>query len=180
MTLHDLRRHLRLPSLCAVLLLCAACATPVPDEQPGLDRDLVSRAVQHATELRAAGQRVWCVPFARNASGIEIRGNAGTWWNGAEGIYDRGHRPAPGAVMVFRSSGSMPMGHVAVVSQVISEREIRIDHANWLRNQVSLGMTAIDVSEKNDWSAVRVESGADSFGRINPVAGFIFNAPARG
>lgn len=172
---HQTGRGLRLASFAAALPLCTACVKPV-DEEPaaGLDRELVTRAVQTATALRASGQRVWCVPFARNASGIALRGNAGTWWKAAAGRYDRGHAPAPGAVMVFRSSGAMPLGHVAVVSEVVSDREIRIDHANWHRNQVSLGMTVVDVSAKNDWTAVRVESGPGSFGRTNPVAGFIY------
>ena len=76
--------------------------------------------------------------------------------------------------MAFKSTRSMPMGHVAVVSKVLSAREVLIDHANWHRNQVSLNMAVVDVSEKNDWSAVRLQSNPDSFGSVYPVNGFIY------
>ena len=42
-----------------------------------------------------------CVPFARAESGVEIRGNAKTWWAQAAGEYDRGQEPRKGAVMAF-------------------------------------------------------------------------------
>ena len=131
-------------------------------------------AVQTAQDMRAKGQRVWCVPFARNVSGIQIRGNAETWWGKAKGLYPRGNEPVVGAVMAFSGTSSLPMGHIAVVSDVVSPREIRVDHANWKRNQVSLKMAVIDVSDSNDWSAVRVESQPGAFGSTYPVNGFIY------
>jgi surface antigen len=134
----------------------------------------VAAAVAEAQAKRARGQRVWCVPFARTATGVDIRGNAETWWAAAAGRYDRGAEPQVGAVMVFSGSRKMPMGHVAVVSALVSDRVIRIDHANWKRNQVSLGMVVHDVSEAGDWSAVRVEGDPGVVGRVNPVAGFIY------
>ena len=66
------------------------------------------------------------------------------------------------------------MGHVAVVSEVVSPREVMVDHANWHRNQVSLAMGVIDVSENNDWSKVRVESAPDNYGSVYPINGFIY------
>lgn len=140
---------------------------------PQIDPERHAFAVAVATELRSQNKRVWCVPFARNASGIAIRGNAGTWWGKAAGEYDRGHTPKVGAVMAFTSTRKLPMGHVAVVSEVVSEREIKIDHANWSRNKISLGMSVHDVSKNNDWSKVRVESQKDQLGRVYPVSGFI-------
>ncbi|SOB94674.1 CHAP domain-containing protein [Rhodobacter maris] len=137
-------------------------------------------AVSVARELRANGQRVWCVPFARNASGIELRGNARSWWSQADGRYARSHAPKVGAVMAFSATRKLPLGHVAVVSEVISEREIRIDHANWRRNQLSFGMKVIDVSKKNDWSLVRVMSEPGELGRPYPVSGFIYAEQKRG
>lgn len=131
-------------------------------------------AVSTAKAMRARGQRVWCVPFARNASGIDIRGDAREWWGKANGIYDRGHEPKVGAVMAFSATRKNPRGHVAVVSQVLSDREILIDHANWTRNKVSLGMKVIDISDKGDWSRVRVESTPGTLGRPYPITGFIY------
>src|SRR4051812_27488985 len=60
-----------------------------------------------------------CVPFARAASGIQIYGDAWTWWNQAEGKYDRGHAPKVGSVIVFAKTSRLPLGHVAVVSRVV-------------------------------------------------------------
>jgi hypothetical protein len=134
----------------------------------------LAAAVAEAQAMRARGQRVWCVPFVRNVTGVEIRGNAETWWAAAAGRYDRGDQPQVGAVMVFAGSRAMPMGHVAVVSEIVSDWLIRIDHANWKRNRVSLGMTVHDVSDAGDWSAVRVEGDPGVIGRVNPVAGFIY------
>ena len=34
-----------------------------------------------------------CVPFARAASGIQIYGDAWTWWDQADGRYKRGTSP---------------------------------------------------------------------------------------
>ena len=177
---------LRLLILCAFALTLAACSGTSEMSSPkemhfaaprahasGLDPQRRDVAVALAQEMRKHGKRVWCVPFARNVTGLQLRGNAGTWWNQANGVYERSHEPKVGAVMAFSATSKLPMGHVAVVSDVVSEREIRVDHANWNRNQVSLGMRVIDVSKKNDWSQVRVMSQPNTAGRVYPVSGFI-------
>lgn len=132
-------------------------------------------SVKRASMLKPVKGRIWCVPFAREASGIQLKGNAGTWWGKAAGLYKRSKLPQVGAVMNFASSGKMPMGHVAVVSNILDSRRIQIDHANWVRNKVSLDQTVIDVSAANDWSSVRVVNADGSLGRVNPVHGFISN-----
>ncbi|MBN8189339.1 MAG: CHAP domain-containing protein [Salipiger thiooxidans] len=169
-----------LPVLCALLLATAACSTKSPDityaSSAGIDLDRRAMALREVKELQNAGKRVWCVPFARNASGVEIRGNANTWWGKAKGLYDRGTEPVVGSVMAFAGTRGMPMGHVAVVSEVVSDREIRIDHANWSRNKVSLGMSVRDVSSKGDWSSVQVESNPGAYGKSYPINGFIYPA----
>lgn len=162
--------------LTATLLLGAGCAHITPEqaaEQATLNLELRSMAIHEAQAKRALGHRVWCVPFARTASGVQIRGNANTWWSQAAGVYERSKQPHVGAVMAFAATGGMPMGHVAVVADVLSDREIRIDHANWERNKVTLGMSVIDVSDKNDWSRVRVESNPGQYGKVYPINGFI-------
>tara|TARA_R110002020_G_scaffold105150_1_gene245408 strand:- start:300 stop:851 length:552 start_codon:yes stop_codon:yes gene_type:complete len=176
----DGRTLSRIPFLCAVLLLSAACAKAPTEIQTlssldlELDPNRQQFAMQAVQELQSQGLRVWCVPYARNVSGIQIRGNAETWWDKAKGLYNRGKEPVVGSVMAFSSTSSMPMGHVAVVSEVVSPREIKIDHANWKRNKVTLKMGVVDVSEANDWSAVRVESQPNSFGSVYPINGFIY------
>lgn len=134
----------------------------------------VKAGVAHAIANRPRG-RLWCVPFARTVSGVDIRGNAKTWWAQAKGVYERGHKPKIGAVMAFSASRSMPLGHVAVVSNVISDREILVDQANWERNRVTQDTLVVDVSAKGDWSKVKVANAAGTLGRVNPVNGFIYN-----
>ena len=100
---------------------------------------------------------LYCVEFARSLSGIDIRGNAATWWNKAKGLYARLTTPEPGAVMVFASTRRMRAGHVAVVKDIVSNREVRVDHANWGNDgKIYLNAPVFDVSPKNDWSEVRV------------------------
>jgi hypothetical protein len=136
-------------------------------------RAAVEHGVQFALDNKPQG-RWWCVPFARMVTGLSLRGNAKTWWEQAKGRYQRSQKPKVGAVMAFAASGAMPKGHVAVVSSVISDREILVVHANWARGKVTLDDRVVDVSENGDWSRVRVENSGESFGRVNPVNGFIY------
>ncbi len=138
-----------------------------------------------ASAPASQGAYLQCVGYARQATGMQIYGNAWTWWAGAEGKYDKGNDPRPGAVMVFRSQGKMRHGHVAVVSQVITERYIQISHANWSpingrRGQVEENVNVMDVSPNNDWSQVKVWYGPLSdFGTtVYTTYGFIYNKEA--
>ena len=103
--------------------------------------------------VRAA---VECAPFARALTGISLSGAGADWWSQAEGRYTRTQKPDIGSVMVFRRSGRLPYGHVAVVSQVMSRRQIMVTQANWVHHVVTEEQPVIDVSEAGDWSAVRV------------------------
>ncbi|NWK97276.1 CHAP domain-containing protein [Sphingobium lactosutens] len=123
-----------------------------------------------------------CVPYARTVSGVEIRGDALTWWDQAEGQYKRGHRPKKGAVLAFRPNGPMTLGHVAVVSRIVDDRRVLIRHANWSApGAIEEDVLAIDVSDAGDWSQVRVwHSPTGQMGaRINPTYGFIYPAKAK-
>ncbi|MDO7836961.1 CHAP domain-containing protein [Sphingobium sp. HBC34] len=125
----------------------------------------------------AAAGTLQCAPFARQVSGIDIHGNANSWWGQAEGRYDRGHEPRVGAVLAFAASRSMPVGHVAMVSKVVSDREVLLTHANWsYRGGIERDVRAIDVSANNDWTDVRVWYGPiGGLGlRSNPAKGFIY------
>ncbi|MEX0302947.1 MAG: CHAP domain-containing protein [Leisingera sp.] len=168
-------RARRLPFAAAGLLILANCATPNAGSvsRAEVEAARLEYAVSQVETLQSSGKRVWCVPFARNASGIEIYGNAKTWWSQAKDQFSRGQEPQPGAVMAFSATRSNPLGHVAVVSKVEDTRRIEVNHANWHRNKISLGMAVIDVSEDNDWSAVRLESNPGAFGRVYPITGFI-------
>lgn len=127
-----------------------------------------------------------CVPFARAASGVDIYGDAWTWWDKAEGHYARGTTPRTGAVIVFAKSDRLRLGHVAVVSRVVDARVVMITHANWsridgARGRVEQDVTLTDVSAKGDWSAVRVwYRGRGGLGSSTyAVNGFIYPAERR-
>jgi surface antigen len=121
--------------------------------------------------------RLQCVPFARQLSGIDIRGNAKTWWAKAVGRYDRGNEPREGAVLTLPGSGKMSQGHVAVVSRVVSDREILLTHANWSRpGGIERNVRAVDVSDNGDWSRVKIWYAANgNLGTTSyPAYGFIY------
>jgi hypothetical protein len=122
-----------------------------------------------------------CVAYARDASGIAIRGDAATWWQSAESRYRRTYEPARGAVLVLARTSRLNRGHLAVVRQIVNEREIIVDHANWL-NQGRIHMSAPvrDISPDNDWSVVRVwYTPGNTYGSRNYlVQGFIHPDPA--
>ncbi|WP_353230352.1 CHAP domain-containing protein [Novosphingobium sp.] len=126
-----------------------------------------------------AHARLQCVAYARQISAVQLSGNARDWWGNAGGVYARGNAPKAGAVLAFRSTHAMPMGHVAVVSKVIDERHVLINHANWSRpGMVERGVVAVDVSDAGDWSQVRVwYARSGSLGlRPSPAFGFIYPA----
>jgi surface antigen len=124
-----------------------------------------------------------CAPFARFFSGIKIFGDAWTWWEQATGKYGKGFTPDAGAVLVFKPYGSMTRGHVAVVSQVLTDRIIQVTHANWSplagkRGQVEQDVTVVDVSPSGDWSQVKVwyDPSGDLGRTVYPTYGFIYGA----
>jgi len=102
-----------------------------------------------------------CAAFARVFSGIQIFGDAWTWWEKATGHYLKGDTPQAGAVLVFKPQGQMRLGHVAVVSQVLTDRIIQVTHANWSpidggRGKIEQNVTVVDVSPSGDWTQVKV------------------------
>ncbi len=110
--------------------------------------------------LVAICQIVWaeqCVPYARSRSGIQISGDAYTWWGKAK---SKGSKPYVGAVMSMPKQGGGPLGqsgHVAFVARVISSTEIIIDHANWDGQETRhLGVKVRDVS--GNWTSVNIEN----------------------
>jgi hypothetical protein len=73
-------------------------------------------------------------------------------------------------------------GHVAVVSRVLNNREILVEHANWLNHgRIHYNTLIRDVSSNNNWSAVRVwYAPGNTLGkRTYPTYGFIHPHQAR-
>lgn len=161
------------PTVPAVLLLlalsaCAGNSTP-------------SRPASRVAASDGLPTPIQCVPFVREITGIELYGNANTWWPTAAGKgYQRGTRPVVGAVLVLKESDRLRDGHVAAVRQVIGPREIRVTHANWgqdaaTRRMVHDAMPVIDASPANDWSQPRFwNERAQAYGSVYPAFGFIY------
>ena len=131
----------------------------------------------------AVNQGWQCAQFARLFTGIQIFGDAGTWWDKAVGKYARGFSPQAGSVLVFKPYGPMTRGHVAVVSQVLTDRIIQVTQANWSliggrRGQVEKDVTVVDVSPTGDWSRVKVwyDPIGDLGTTVYPTYGFIYKA----
>ena len=131
-----------------------------------------------------ADEPYWqCVTFARMFSGIQIFGDAVTWWRQAQGRFQTGNAPRTGAVLSFEANGRMNRGHVAVVSEVLTDRVIRVTHANWggSRGKVEENVTVVDVSGQNDWTAVKVWYNPihDLGTTVYPTNGFIYQQAPR-
>ncbi len=122
-------------------------------------------------------KRLQCVPYARRLSNIQIRGNAWTWWNQADGRYARSKTPKAGSVLVLkRKEDADSLGHVAYVEEVIDSRTIIVSHANWLNEGRLHNYAPVrDISENNDWSGVRFwhTPGGHFGGHIYKPYGFI-------
>ena len=164
---------MRVRSTSLVAALCLAASFPVNAESA-------------AAPARELAPYLQCVPYARALTGIQIYGDAHTWWDQAAGRYDRGKAPRVGAVMAFVPQGSMTLGHVAAVSRVLDSRTVLLDHANWSpingrRGQVEKDVRAVDVSPGNDWSQVRVwYAPVQGIGTtVWPVHGFIYGSRAK-
>lgn len=122
--------------------------------------------------------RLQCVPFARRESGVQIFGNANTWWQQARDRYETTAEPEEGSVMVLRGYATANRGHVAVVREIVSSRLIIVDHSNWLNGgEITRDVPIRDVSEAGDWSQVQVwhVPGRHWGGRTYQVQGFILN-----
>lgn len=125
-----------------------------------------------------------CVPYAREVSGIQIFGNAHTWWHQARDVYDRGSKPRAGAVLVLAKAGKLNYGHLAVVNKVIDERTIEVTHSNWGNNRErrSIIYNAMRVQDLSGgkWRSVRFWNyELNSWGLPYKVSGFIYpNEPS--
>jgi CHAP domain len=99
---------------------------------------------------------VECAPFARALTGVQLRGDSEDWWQQAAGRYQRTASPAVGSILVLRRSGRLPDGHVAVVTRLLSGRQVLVTQANWVHHRVTEDQPVIDVSPGNDWTVVRL------------------------
>lgn len=152
-------------ALTAGLVACAGVEPP----SPGWERVEPPSILQPMRPLQ-------CVPFARERTGIDIYGDAVTWWAQADGRYRRGQKPVEGGVLVLRGYADLQRGHLSVVRRVLGPRDILVDHANWLnRGEITRNVPVRDVSPNGDWSAVQVwhVPGGHWGGRTYLAQGFI-------
>ena len=174
--------QIRFVPFALMLLALGACSTPKPAVETTPSTSLPRPDARQAAPKPAARPVIYaparplqCVPYAREASGISIRGDAWTWWHQADGRYPRGQRPREGAVILLDTGPKR--GHLAYVKEVRGPREIVVDHANWLnRGHIHANTPVRDVSRAGDWSRVRLwyvpgnQLGASAY----EVVGFIY------
>jgi hypothetical protein len=163
------------------LLLMAACAktggvAPVPQTSMVPGNPGAADGI-HPYQ----GDLIQCVTYARQVSGIDIMGDAWSWWEGASGKYDRGHQPRFMSVLVLSRTQRLKLGHLAVVMDIQGPRLIRVTHANFGNDPVSRrviydSMPVADVSPDNDWSLVRFWNyQAQAWGILYPAYGFVYS-----
>ncbi len=159
------------PKLRPRTILPSAAAVDAP-RLPAMAMAKATEAPSVETPLR----RLFCVEYARMRSGLAVFGDAKHWWEKARNLYARVSHPVEEAVMVFSGSKRLKRGHVAVVTDIVSPREIIVDQANWQNHgEIDHATPVLDVSKNNDWSLVRVwDIPSRGFGtRIYPISGFI-------
>lgn len=128
-------------------------------------------------------QAIQCVEYARNRSGIQIYGDAWTWWGKTQ---DKGSAPYAGSVMVWpKSTGVGNYGHVAYVSKVVSSDTVIIDHANWntstgaVDGRIYTNITVKDTSG-GKWTSVKLQkekigSSVTKWTSSVPLNGFVYS-----
>jgi hypothetical protein len=121
-----------------------------------------------------------CVLFARDFTGVHLRGDAYAWWDAAEGVYPRSDVPHADTILVLKSTSQLHLGHVGVVKKVVGPRELLLTHANWgsddpTRRVVHDSTAVVDVSPDNNWSEVRFwNAPSHAFGKVYAAYGFIY------
>lgn len=160
-----------------VLLMAAACSSDGASIESGTPPQL--SALPAPAPPPSPNSRMQCVPYARAATGIFIRGDAWTWWHAAGGIYSRGNVPEPYSLLVLAKTERLRSGHLAVVTGIEGPREIRVSHANWLNDErIFEHVRVLDVSEANDWSALRFwNPQTGNFGQVYQAYGFVYRNP---
>ena len=133
-------------------------------------------AIATAPSVETPLRRLFCVEYARMRSGLAVFGDARHWWERAKNLYARLPHPVEEAVMVFSGSKRLKRGHVAVVTDIVSPRQIIVDQANWQnKGEIDHATPVLDVSAGNDWSLVRVwDMRSNGFGtHVYAISGFI-------
>jgi hypothetical protein len=146
---------------------------PVADIAPPPRLPAVTAA---APSVETPLHRLFCVEYARMRSGLAVFGDARHWWDHAKNLYARASHPVEEAVMVFAGSKRLKRGHVAVVTEIVSPRQIIVDQANWQNHgEIDHSTPVLDVSTANDWSLVRVwDMHSNTFGtHVYAISGFI-------
>ncbi len=143
-------------------------------EMPALPSVAIAEVPQPSVETPL--HKLFCVEYARARSGLAVFGDAKFWWARAKNLYARAAKPMENAVIVFSGSKRLKSGHVAVVTDIVSKREIRVDQANWQNHgEIDHATPVLDVSARNDWSQVRVwDMRSNGFGaHVYAISGFI-------
>ena len=181
---------IKLSFLLALLVALGGCAGEANAPRPVLQSKPVIAPAPRPDRMPGSSfpaDGAWqCVPYARAVSGIELYGDAWTWWDQAAGKFTRSQTPQRGAVLVFAKGDKLRLGHLAVVVGVEGPREIKTTDANWGSNPTSRGFIhddqrIADVSADNSWRQIRVWNiKAREWGSIYQTYGFVLPPKAWG
>lgn len=110
-----------------------------------------------------------------------MTGNAKTWWTQTDKVTQQ-QTPSVGSVLVFPGP-NVAYGHVAYVTKLVSSKEILVNHANWNRDTgkadgtIWTNVRVQDVSEKGNWTKVKIEYGNKGAFGSTPFATYGFVVP---
>jgi len=131
-------------------------------------------AIRRSAFLQSKASAFGAYPSRARQAWCPIRGNANMVGQSQRSLRAR-HKTRCRRVMAFkRPPAGTRMGHVRLVSEVVSPREIKVDTPTLgSATRSRLAMTSKTCRPANDWSDVRLESQAGSFGSVYPINGFI-------
>ena len=181
------KKRTYLGGLLVLLFLSGCSTTPGPGERQAISPRpkppaALAQGANASPVIIATASPLQCVTYARRLTGVDLRGDAWTWWQNARGKYGRSSKPKRGSILVLQRTDHLRYGHLAVVTRVRGPREILVEHANWLnRGQIHKHQIVRDVSVKGDWSAVKVwyTPGKTMGKRTYSVSGFIHTPPRK-
>jgi len=173
-------------NFCLVLVACSSSnyapvrqgSKPINENQ---DSIAAKRQYVPKEDFYPISNQLQCVPHARDISGIQIRGDAHTWWDQAvDAGYKRSQKPKKGAVFVLAKTSRLRSGHLSVVKRIIDNRTIEVEHVNWGGSMedrciVYRYMPVQDISKNNDWTLVRFWNyPSKTYGSLYKGSGFIY------
>lgn len=125
-----------------------------------------------------------CVDYAKENGWSDFSGLgfAYKWWFAATEKtssyyvpgYPVGNIPQIGAVLVLKPWSGNTAGHVAIVTKIVDDDEILVNHANWRNDEVIRIGDKVKDASGGKWKKILVQYGADYGSTTYDTNGFIY------